>query len=130
MSTFTLKALTRADTGKGASRRLRRLEGMIPAILYGDDKPAVMLSLSHKEIAKALEAEAFYSSIINLEVDNQSTKVLLRDVQRHPAKPRILHIDLQRVSGTRKMHMRIPLHFINEDICVGVKQQGDRKSVV
>lgn len=124
MSTFTLQAQTRADKGKGASRRLRRLEGLIPAVLYGDDKPAQMLSLSHKDIAKALESEAFYSSIITLELDGQPNKVLLRDVQRHPAAPRILHVDFQRVSGTRKIHVRVPLHFINEDTCVGVKQQG------
>lgn len=124
MSTFTLQAQTRADKGKGASRRLRRLEGMIPAVLYGDDKPAQALSLPHKDVAKALESEAFYSSIITLNLDNQPVKVVLKDVQRHPAAPRILHVDFMRVSGTRKMHIRVPLHFINEDVCVGVKQQG------
>jgi large subunit ribosomal protein L25 len=124
MSTFTLQAQTRADKGKGASHRLRRLEGMIPAVLYGDDKPAQSLSLPHKDIAKALESEAFYSSIITINLDNQPVKVVLKDVQRHPAAARILHVDFMRVSGTRKMHIRVPLHFINEDICVGVKQQG------
>ena len=124
MSSFTLHAQSRADKGKGASRRLRRLEGMIPAVVYGDDQPAQMISLSHKDISKALESEAFYSSIITLQLDNQTSKVVLRDVQRHPASPRILHVDLQRVSSTRKIHIRVPLHFIHEDTCIGVKQQG------
>ncbi|MCC7516833.1 MAG: 50S ribosomal protein L25/general stress protein Ctc [Pseudomonadales bacterium] len=124
MSSFTLQANTRADKGKGASRRLRRLNDQVPAILYGEDKPASMLSLLHKDIAKALESEAFYSSVITLSIDGQDHKVLLRDVQRHPAAPRILHVDFQRVSSTKKIHMRVPLHFINEDVCIGVKQQG------
>ncbi|MBK8102406.1 MAG: 50S ribosomal protein L25/general stress protein Ctc [Cellvibrionales bacterium] len=124
MSSFTLQAQTRADKGKGASRRLRRLNNEVPAILYGDDKAPAMLSVPHKDLAKCLESEAFYSSIITLTVDGQAQKVLLRDLQRHPAAPRILHADFQRVSGTKKIHMRVPLHFINEDICAGVKQQG------
>lgn len=124
MSSFTLQAHARADKGKGASRRLRRLNNLVPAILYGDDKPATMLSVPHKDLLKCLEAEAFYSSIITLDVDGQPHKVLLRDLQRHPAAPRVLHVDFQRVSGTRKIHVRVPLHFLNEESCVGVKQQG------
>jgi large subunit ribosomal protein L25 len=124
MSTFTLQAESRADTGKGASRRLRRLQNKIPAILYGDGKPAQSLTLIHKDIAKLLASEAFYSSIITLKVDGASARVLLRDVQRHPVEPRIMHIDFQRVSSNSKIHMRVPLHFINEELCVGVKQQG------
>ncbi|HQQ63055.1 MAG TPA: 50S ribosomal protein L25/general stress protein Ctc [Pseudomonadales bacterium] len=124
MSSFTLQAQARADKGKGASRRLRRQQDQVPAILYGDDKTPVMLSLSHKDLLKCLDSEAFYSSIITLNLDGQSHKVLLRDLQRHPAAPIVLHADFQRVSGTRKIHMRVPLHFINEESCVGVKQQG------
>ncbi len=124
MSSFTLQAQARADKGKGASRRLRRLNNEVPAILYGDDKAPVMLSVPHKDLMKCLESEAFYSSIITLDINGQAHKVLLRDLQRHPAAPRVLHADFQRVSGTRKIHMRVPLHFINADVCVGVKQQG------
>jgi len=124
MSSFTLQANVRADKGKGASRRLRRLNHQVPAILYGDDKEPVMLSVPHKDLVKCLDSEAFYSSIITLNVDGQPHKVLLRDLQRHPSEPRILHADFQRVSGTRKIHMRVPLHFIHEDNCAGVKQQG------
>jgi large subunit ribosomal protein L25 len=124
MSSFTLQAQARADKGKGASRRLRRLNDQVPAIMYGDDKTPVMLSVPHKDLVKCLDAEAFYSSIITLNIDGQPHKVLLRDLQRHPAAPRILHADFQRVSGTKKIHIRVPLHFINEDNCAGVKQQG------
>lgn len=124
MSSFTLQAQVRADKGKGASRRLRRQQDQVPAILYGDDKTPVMLSVSHKDLVKCLDSEAFYSSIITLNLDGQAHKVLLRDLQRHPAAPIVLHADFQRVSGTRKIHMRVPLHFINEESCVGVKQQG------
>ena len=124
MSSFTLQAQARADKGKGASRRLRRLNDQVPAILYGDDKTPAMLSVSHKDLSKCLESEAFYSSIITLSVDGQAQKVLLRDLQRHPAAPRILHADFQRVSRDRKIHVHIPLHFINQDRCHGVKNQG------
>ena len=124
MSSFTLQAHARADKGKGASRRLRRLNDLVPAILYGDDKTPAMLSVPHKDLMKCLDSEAFYSSVITLDVDGQPHRVLLRDLQRHPSAPRILHVDFQRVSGTRKIHMRVPLHFINEESCVGVKQQG------
>jgi large subunit ribosomal protein L25 len=124
MSSFTLQAQARADKGKGASRRLRRLNSQVPAILYGDDKPPVMLSVPHKDLVKCLDSEAFYSSIITLDLDGQPHKVLLRDLQRHPSAPRILHADFQRVSGTRKIHMRVPIHFIHEENCAGVKQQG------
>lgn len=108
MSSFTLQAQTRADKGKGASRRLRRLNDQVPAILYGDDKAPAMLSVPHKDLAKCLESEAFYSSIITLDIDGQPHKVLLRDLQRHPAAPRILHADFQRVSGTKKFTCAYP----------------------
>jgi large subunit ribosomal protein L25 len=124
MSSFTLQAQSRTDTGKGASRRLRRLSAQVPAIMYGENEPAVMLSVPHKDLMKSLDAEAFYSSIITLDIDGQSHKVVLRDLQRHPNAPRILHADFQRVSSTHKIHMRVPFHFMHEDTCVGVKQQG------
>ncbi len=124
MSEFKLQAQKRVDTGKGASRRLRRLNGLLPGILYGDEKAPEMLTLIHKDLAKLLESEAFYSSIITLNVDNKPVKVLLKDLQRHPAKPTIQHVDFLRVSSTRKIHVRVPLHFIHADNCIGVKQQG------
>ena len=125
MSTdFTLHAKGREDTGKGASRRLRRLAGEIPAIVYGGKKDSAKISLIHKDVMKALENEAFYSHIIALDIDGKSEDVIVKDVQRHPAKAIILHMDFLRVSKNTKLQTRVPLHFINEDDCVGVKLGG------
>ena len=126
MSTdLTLQAKGREDTGKGASRRLRRLAGEIPAIIYGGGKkkPA-QISLIHKDVMKSLENEAFYSQILTLDVDGKSEEVILKDVQRHPAKPIVLHMDFLRVNKNTLLTTRAPIHFINEDICVGVKVGG------
>jgi large subunit ribosomal protein L25 len=125
MSTdFTLHAKGREDTGKGASRRLRRLAGEIPAIVYGGKKAATQISLSQKDVTKALENEAFYSHIISLDVDGKSEDVIIKDLQRHPAKAFVMHMDFLRVSKTTKLQTRAPLHFINEEACVGVKLGG------
>jgi len=125
MSTdFTLHAKGREDTGKGASRRLRRLAAEIPAIVYGGKKTPAQVSLIHKDVMKALENEAFYSHIIALDIDGSSEDVILKDVQRHPAKNVILHMDFLRVNKTTQLQTKAPLHFINEDICAGVKLGG------
>ncbi|MDG0968382.1 MAG: 50S ribosomal protein L25/general stress protein Ctc [Porticoccaceae bacterium] len=125
MSTdFTLHAKGREDTGKGASRRLRRLAGEVPAIIYGGKKDPAKVSLLHKEITKALDNEAFYSHIIALDIDGKSEDVILKDVQRHPAKKIILHLDFLRVSKSTKLQTRVPLHFINEEMSPGVKLGG------
>ena len=125
MSTnFTINAKSREDTGKGASRRLRRLTGEVPAIIYGGKKDAEKISLLHKDIAKALENDAVYSSIISLSIDGKAEDTIIKDIQRHPAKQIILHMDFLRVSKTTKLQTRVPLNFINEDTCVGVKLGG------
>jgi len=125
MSTdFTLHAKGREDTGKGASRRLRRLAGEIPAIVYGGKEDPAKLTLVHKDVMKALENEAFYSHIVALDIDGKSEDVILKDVQRHPAKAIILHMDFLRVDKNTKLQTKVPLHFINEDSCVGVKIGG------
>ncbi len=121
---FTLKAEVREDTGKGASRRLRRLDDLVPAIIYGGDKDPQNISLRHNELSKALENEAFYSHIITLDVAGNSEDVLLKDLQRHPAKALIMHADFFRVDKNKKVSVRVPLHFINEESCVGVKMSG------
>ena len=121
---FELNATVRADLGKGASRRLRRLAEMVPAIIYGEGKPAVNISIPHKDIQKALTNEAFYSHIITLHVDGKPEQVVIKALQRHPAKPRIMHADFQRVSADRASVVAVPLHFINEDKCKGVKIGG------
>ena len=121
---FTLDAALRDDTGKGASRRLRREAGLIPAIIYGGRKKPTNITLSHNALSKHLEHESFYSHIITLNVDGKAEDVILKDLQRHPAKPIVLHADFLRVSKTKKFTTRVPLHFLNEDTCKGVKVQG------
>jgi large subunit ribosomal protein L25 len=121
---FTLAAKARTDAGKGASRRLRRLAGELPGIVYGGSKAPQNISVPHKELTKALEDEAFYSHIITLTIDGTAEKVVLKDLQRHPAKVALLHVDFQRVDETHTITMRVPLHFINQEKCVGVRLEG------
>jgi large subunit ribosomal protein L25 len=120
---YELNAEIRTDEGKGASRRLRR-DDKIPAIIYGGNKDPQPITLAHKEVFHSLEHEAFYSSILTVNLGGKQEKAVLKDLQRNPAKPRILHMDLLRVSETEKLHMNVPLHFINEDIAPGVKEGG------
>ena len=125
MSTnFVINARSREDAGKGASRRLRRQSGEVPAIIYGGKKHAEKISILHKDVTKALENEAVYSSIISLSVDGKAEDTIIKDIQRHPAKQVILHLDFLRVSKTTKLQTRVPLNFLNEDICIGVKMGG------
>jgi large subunit ribosomal protein L25 len=121
---FTLTAESRAAQGKGASRRLRRLEGKIPAILYGADKEPTPISLLANQVAKAIENEAFYSHVLTLVLDGREEKAVIKDMQRHPAKGFVMHADFQRVDATHKLTMQVPLHFVNEEKCHGTKMQG------
>ncbi len=121
---FTINAVSRSDAGKGASRRLRRLDNKVPAIVYGANKDPQQISVEFKDLVKALENEAFYSHVLTLSVDGSNEQVVLKDLQRHPSKSFPMHADFQRVDTTHKLHMHIPLHFLNEDKCVGVKQSG------
>jgi large subunit ribosomal protein L25 len=120
---FEIVAEARADGGKGASRRLRR-EGLVPGIVYGGHEEPQMISLRHSELDRQLKNEAFYSSLLDLKVGGGVTKVVLKDLQRHPAKPLVLHVDFQRVSSQEKLRMTVPLHFENEATSVGVKAGG------
>ena len=121
---FELAAETRKDQGKAASRRLRRLQARVPGIMYGAGKTPTPIHVGLKELNKALESEAFYSHILTIVLDGAPEKAILRDMQRHPVSKNPTHIDLQRVDENQKLTMRVPLHFINEDTCVGVKAQG------
>ncbi len=120
---FELDAEVRNDLGKGASRRLRRC-GKLPAILYGGGQDPLPLMLDHDAVMHKLEHEAFYSHILTVKVGGQEVKAVLKDLQRHPYKPGVLHMDLQRISETEKLRMHVPLHFVGEDVAPGVKQQG------
>lgn len=121
--TFELKAEPRGDLGKGASRRLRRA-GKVPAILYGGSQDPQPLVLSHLDVLNQLKNEAIYSHVLTLNFGDRTESVVLRDMQRHPFKPTILHMDFLRVSADRKLTVHVPLHFINEESSRGVKQQG------
>ena len=128
MVDFVLNAKARSDIGKGASRRLRRLDNQVPAIIYGLGETPENISLASNELSHALENEAFYSHIIELSVDSKKQNVILKDVQRHPARIEILHADFLRVDLTQKLTIRVPLHFINEAECHGVKIEGGQIS--
>ncbi len=124
---YSLDAEPRSDLGKGASRRLRRT-GRVPAILYGAGVEPENISLDHNKIRQELESEAFYSHILTVNLEGKKQKVILRDLQRHPAKPVILHVDFLRVSDDQEINMHVPIHFISEDVCHGVKTEGGQIS--
>lgn len=116
-------AFPRTQQGTGASRRLRAT-GRVPGVVYGADKAAQTVELDHQALLRQLKLEVFHASILDMTVDGGKEQVLLRDVQMHPWKPQVLHVDFQRVDKNRKIHMRVPLHFVNADICPGVKVGG------
>lgn len=120
---FELEAEPREDIGKGASRRLRHAN-LVPAVVYGAGESPVSLTLNHDKVAVALAHEAFYSHILTLKVGKKNESVILKAVQRHPAKPRVQHIDFQRVRADQKLHMHVPLHFIGSDQAPGLKEGG------
>jgi large subunit ribosomal protein L25 len=122
-TSFELDAEFRETHGKGASRRLRH-DGKVPAILYGGSVGARALSLSHQKLALMLENERFYSTILNLRVGDETQAAILKDVQRHPYKNAVVHVDFQRVEENEKIRISIPLHFKGASVSPGVKQQG------
>lgn len=121
---FNLSVTQRQSAGTAESRRLRRLEDKVPAIIYGAGKAPIPITMEHRHITKALSSEAFYSHILTLNVDGKQEKVVLKALQRHPSKPRILHADFLRIDAKEKLSMNIPIHFLNEDTAPGVKRQG------
>ena len=120
---FDLIADIREDQGKGASRRLRH-DGKVPAIIYGAGRPPRALVFDHNRVLQQLENESFYSSVLNIKVGEKSQAAILKDVQRHPAKPLVMHMDFQRIVEDEEIKMSVPLHFIGEDVAPGVKQGG------
>ncbi|MEX2524991.1 MAG: 50S ribosomal protein L25/general stress protein Ctc [Gammaproteobacteria bacterium] len=123
MQSFEINAEPRTDVGKGASRRLRRA-GRVPGILYGSGTDVTMVSFSHDDLVTRLDYEAFFSHILTVKVDGKSESVVLKDLQRHPYKRIIIHVDFQRVRENEALTMRVPLHFMNEEKCPGIKTEG------
>jgi large subunit ribosomal protein L25 len=120
---FNLVAELREDQGKGASRRLRR-QGKVPAIIYGGGRPPRALVFDHNRVLHQLDQESFYSSILTIKVGDKSQAAILKDVQRHPAKRQIMHMDMQRVVEDEKIRMHVPIHIVGEQQAPGVKQGG------
>ncbi|MCZ6576975.1 MAG: 50S ribosomal protein L25/general stress protein Ctc [Acidiferrobacterales bacterium] len=120
---FELTAERRDAKGSGPNRRLRRA-GQVPAVLYGGDKDPVMLKFNHDAIYHQLENEAFHTSVLTVKVDGDTDRAILRNVQMHPFKPRVIHVDLQRISETQKLHMLVPIHVNGEEEAPGVKLEG------
>jgi large subunit ribosomal protein L25 len=123
MSSFEFNATKRDVQGSSASRRLRRA-GRVPGVIYGAGKPAVSFDVDHNEIYQCLRKEAFHASVVSVSLDGAKEQVLLRDVQLHAYKPLVLHVDFQRVDANTELHTKVPLHFINGEVCPGVKLQG------
>ena len=126
---FSLNAQARDLQGKGASRRLRHTN-LVPAVIYGGSAAAESIAVQFKDIVKCLESEAFYSHILTLNVDGTSQQVVLKALQRHPSKGFPMHADFYRVEAGHAITMRVPLHFINQDSSIGVKQQGGLVSII
>lgn len=124
---FDLIAENREDMGKGASRRLRR-QGLVPAIIYGAGRPPRALAFDHNKVLKQLESESFYSSVLNIKVGDKSQAAILKDLQRHPARRQILHMDFQRIVEDEAIRMNVPIHFLGEDVAPGVKLGGGKVS--
>jgi large subunit ribosomal protein L25 len=120
---FDLIAELRDDQGKGASRRLRR-QGKVPAILYGGGRPPRALAFDHNKVLQQLDHEAFYSSILTIKVGDKTQAAIMKDIQRHPARRQILHMDMQRIVETEKIRMNVPLHFVGDQVAPGVKLGG------
>jgi large subunit ribosomal protein L25 len=124
---FDLIADIREDQGKGASRRLRR-EGLVPAIIYGAGRPPRSLSFDHNRVLQQLDNEKFFSSILRIKVGEKSQAAILKDVQRHPSKPQVMHMDFQRIVEDEEIRMLVPIHFLGEKVAPGVKEEGGKVS--
>lgn len=123
MAMIEVSASPRSVQGTGASRRLRQ-SGKVPGIVYGADQPAEVVEMDHNTLLLQLKQESFHASILTMTLDGKKERVLLRDVQMHPWKKQVLHVDFQRVSANQKIHIEVPLHFINAEVAPGVKIGG------
>jgi large subunit ribosomal protein L25 len=121
---IVLSAEPRSDVGKGASRRLRRVAGRVPGIVYGGGDEPEMISLFANDLAKAEKIEAFFSQILELQIEGRKVQTVLKDLQRHPSRGEIIHMDLQRVLADHELHVHLPIHVLGEEECKGVKQSN------
>lgn len=119
---IVVNASKRELTGTGASRRLRRA-GSVPGIVYGAEQSAVQITLDHNEIYHLLRKESFHASVLTMNIEGEKGQVVLRDTQWHAYKPLVMHVDFQRIKAGEKIHLKVPFHFINDEIAPGVKLQ-------
>ena len=119
-----LNAELRKELGTGASRRLRRSNDQLPGIIYGAQAVPQPIVLNMNEVTKAVQQEAFYSQVVNIVVDGRAQQAVVRDLQLHPVSDKVLHIDFLRISADKPINTHVPLHFVNEDKCVGVRRGG------
>jgi large subunit ribosomal protein L25 len=119
-----ITAELRQDVGKGASRRLRRMSEKVPGIIYGAGKEPQPLTLNIFQLSKAMQQESFFSQILNVRVEGDSQQAIVRDLHRHPASEKVLHIDFLRVRADQPIDVNVPIHFINEEQCKGVRLEG------
>ncbi|GAB2783381.1 50S ribosomal protein L25/general stress protein Ctc [Halomonas shantousis] len=124
MSDYKLTANVRHELGKGASRRLRRANQQVAAIIYGGEKAPQPITIDKAAFYKAIEDEAFFSSLISIDIDGSTEQVVIRDLQRHPYKALVTHADFLRVDATHELSLHVPLHVVGEDKCKGVKDEG------
>ena len=120
---YVLQAQVRELQGKGASRRLRT-EGLVPAVIYGAGQDAQSITLRHNELIRNLQEQGFYSQVITVDFGDRKESVVLRDLQRHPAKPIVMHADLLRIKDDEEVTVHVALHFLNAETSIGVKEQG------
>lgn len=120
---FEIPAEARTGSGRTESRRLRRT-GRVPAIIYGGGEAPSAITLDHAKVVHQMENESFYTSILTITVDKKQQPVIVKEVQRHPARPQIMHMDFQRIVADEEITLDVPIHFINESISIGVKEQG------
>ena len=121
---LSLKVQRREPKGTNAARRLRRLDSRIPGVLYGAGRPSASFSVESRILGKAMEQEAFFSQILELTIGRQKQRVVLRDLQRHPATDQVLHVDFMRISEDQAIQIAVPIHYLNEDRCEGVRIDG------
>ncbi|MDR5859671.1 50S ribosomal protein L25/general stress protein Ctc [Halomonas eurihalina] len=130
MSDYILTASVRNDLGKGASRRLRRANEQVPAIIYGGEQAPQAIAVDKTRFYKSIEDEAFFSSVITIEVEGKAQQVVVRDLQRHPYKPLVTHADFMRIDATHEITMRVPLHVVNEESCKAIKDEDGELHVL
>ena len=121
---LTLAVESRKESGTGPIRRLRRLESRVPGVIYGGEEQPALISCANSEIDRLMKDERFYTTVVELELDGKKQQVILKDLQRHPTHPIPLHLDFQRVSAKTVVDMTLPIHYINEDKCEGIRSGG------